>query len=722
MAAALRPGASRPSGSPRRGRAHRRRTIARVPRKALRVNWSSRRICASAERGSSPQASSSPRSARSTSAPKRSRMAASKAASLLNQALRVLPNSLLPGAPNQKSSTASASLAVRVAHRGSADKPARVDFDRAVAVGDPDDAVLPVDLQLHVALREQGELPALLGRHQPRVDVAGAFDPRRQAGPPGRRAMAERVDADPIGATARLDEASLLGLADLDPVDEPPGQVLLPQLGFLGLPHALGEVERAGVVVGGHVEREGEEADHHPLVGLGRVARERDEVVAVDGAIDVGQLHGGLANGRFLGHLPTVPQHATITAGNARRQSHEHEEVRSRQAARQEGRRADEGGRRLGPLRPGLGRRRRPARAASPRCRRRPGAVRLQAAGRPRRARCASRAPAATTASTGSSPSCCERRSSDRRRERMSGPAFDLFIIGAGSGGVRAARMAAQRGARVAVAEDAALGGTCVNLGCIPKKLYSFAAHYAESFEEAHGFGWSVAAPSFDWETLKANRRVEISRLNGVYGQLMTGAGVVLMRGRARVVGPNEVEVDGVRHRAERIVVATGGWPVPADVPGGERAISSNEIFDLRALPGAPGGHRRRLHRERVRFDLQRPGRARDPALSRRADPARLRSRHPPPRRRRDDQEGRRHPRRHQGARARGRHRRRDADRSRRRQHLRGRRGALRHRPRPQHARARPRGGRRQARRQRRGSSSTTAIAPTCRASMPSAT
>ena len=167
----------------------------------------------------------------------------------------------------------------------------------------------------------------------------------------------------------------------------------------------------------------------------------------------------------------------------------------------------------------------------------------------------------------------------------MSDAAFDLFIIGAGSGGVRAARMAAQRGARVAVAEDAALGGTCVNVGCIPKKLYSFAAHYAESFEEAHGFGWSVGAPSFDWETLKANRRVEISRLNSVYGQLMTGVGVVLMRGRARVVGPNEVEVDGVRHRAERIVVATGGWPVPAEVPGGERAISSNEIFDLARFP-----------------------------------------------------------------------------------------------------------------------------------------
>jgi glutathione reductase (NADPH) len=167
----------------------------------------------------------------------------------------------------------------------------------------------------------------------------------------------------------------------------------------------------------------------------------------------------------------------------------------------------------------------------------------------------------------------------------MSGSDFDLFIIGAGSGGVRAARMAAQRGARVAVAEDAALGGTCVNVGCIPKKLYSFASHYAESFDEAHGFGWKVGDSSFDWETLKANRRVEISRLNAVYGNLLTSAGATLLRGRARIVGANEVEVDGVRHRAERIVVATGGWPVPADVPGGERAISSNEIFDLARFP-----------------------------------------------------------------------------------------------------------------------------------------
>ena len=167
----------------------------------------------------------------------------------------------------------------------------------------------------------------------------------------------------------------------------------------------------------------------------------------------------------------------------------------------------------------------------------------------------------------------------------MASPEFDLFVIGAGSGGVRAARMAARHGVRVAVADDAPLGGTCVNLGCIPKKLYSFASHYAESFEEAHGYGWSVGASSFDWATLKARRAAEISRLNAIYGQLLEGAGARILRGRARIFGPNEVEVSGERFRAEHIVVATGGWPVPPDVPGGELAISSNEIFDLARFP-----------------------------------------------------------------------------------------------------------------------------------------
>jgi glutathione reductase (NADPH) len=167
----------------------------------------------------------------------------------------------------------------------------------------------------------------------------------------------------------------------------------------------------------------------------------------------------------------------------------------------------------------------------------------------------------------------------------MASADLDLFVIGAGSGGVRAARMAAQRGARVVVADDAPLGGTCVNLGCIPKKLYSFAAHYAEAFEEAHGFGWPVQAPAFDWNLLKANRAREITRLNGVYAQLLDKAGVTTLRGRARLVAPDTVEVNGQRHRARHVLVATGGRPVVQDFPGRELAVTSDQIFDLPVFP-----------------------------------------------------------------------------------------------------------------------------------------
>ena len=165
---------------------------------------------------------------------------------------------------------------------------------------------------------------------------------------------------------------------------------------------------------------------------------------------------------------------------------------------------------------------------------------------------------------------------------------FDLFVIGAGSGGVRAARMAAQRGARVAVADPAPLGGTCVNLGCIPKKLYSYASHFAEAFEESHGFGWSGqagAAPAFDWNVLKANRGREISRLNAVYGKLLVDAGATVLAGRARLVGANAVEVNGQVHTASHVLVATGGWPVVPVFAGSELAITSNEVFDLPVFP-----------------------------------------------------------------------------------------------------------------------------------------
>ena len=162
---------------------------------------------------------------------------------------------------------------------------------------------------------------------------------------------------------------------------------------------------------------------------------------------------------------------------------------------------------------------------------------------------------------------------------------YDLFTIGAGSGGVRASRMAAGLGARVAVAEERYMGGTCVNVGCIPKKLFAYAGHYAEDIEDAAGFGWHTTHPRFDWPTLVANKDKEITRLNGIYGRLLTGAGVTIFRARARVIDPHTVEVEGKRVSAAHILIAVGGWPVIPDVPGKELAITSNEAFHLPQLP-----------------------------------------------------------------------------------------------------------------------------------------
>ena len=162
---------------------------------------------------------------------------------------------------------------------------------------------------------------------------------------------------------------------------------------------------------------------------------------------------------------------------------------------------------------------------------------------------------------------------------------FDLFVIGAGSGGVRAARFAAGFGARVAVAESRYLGGTCVNVGCVPKKLLVYGAHFAEDFEQASGFGWSLGEANFDWATLIANKNREIERLNGIYRNLLTNSGVSLFEGHARIVDAHTVEVNGQRHSTERILIATGGWPQIPDIPGREHAISSNEAFFLKQLP-----------------------------------------------------------------------------------------------------------------------------------------
>jgi len=163
---------------------------------------------------------------------------------------------------------------------------------------------------------------------------------------------------------------------------------------------------------------------------------------------------------------------------------------------------------------------------------------------------------------------------------------WDLFVIGAGSGGVRAARTAAATGARVAVAEDRYLGGTCVNVGCVPKKLYSYAAHFRDAFEDAEGFGWRLdAAPTFDWPTLRDNKVGEIKRLNGIYARLLDDAGVRLINARARVLDAHRVAVGDEVHSAAKILVAVGGWPWIPEFPGSELALSSNEVFDLDRFP-----------------------------------------------------------------------------------------------------------------------------------------
>ncbi|MGE6661282.1 glutathione-disulfide reductase [Pseudomonas sp. NPDC077408] len=162
---------------------------------------------------------------------------------------------------------------------------------------------------------------------------------------------------------------------------------------------------------------------------------------------------------------------------------------------------------------------------------------------------------------------------------------FDLFVIGAGSGGVRAARFAAGYGARVAVAESRYLGGTCVNVGCVPKKLLVYGAHYAEDIHEAEGYGWTIDGARFDWASLIANKDREIQRLNGIYKNLLTDSGVTLLQAHARLVDAHTVEVDGKHYSAEHILIATGGWPFVPEIPGREHAITSNEAFYLDALP-----------------------------------------------------------------------------------------------------------------------------------------
>ncbi len=163
---------------------------------------------------------------------------------------------------------------------------------------------------------------------------------------------------------------------------------------------------------------------------------------------------------------------------------------------------------------------------------------------------------------------------------------YDLFVIGAGSGGVRASRIAASHGARVAVAEEYRVGGTCVIRGCVPKKLLVFGAHFAEDLKDARKFGWDVPDCKFDWPVLRDNVLAEVDRLEGLYGQTLDNHKVTVLKTRATVAGPQKIRLaDGTELTAERILIATGGWPHVPEFPGSEYAITSNEVFHLERLP-----------------------------------------------------------------------------------------------------------------------------------------
>ena len=162
---------------------------------------------------------------------------------------------------------------------------------------------------------------------------------------------------------------------------------------------------------------------------------------------------------------------------------------------------------------------------------------------------------------------------------------YDLFVIGAGSGGVRAARMAAQYGARVAIAEQQYLGGTCVNVGCVPKKLFVYASSFSEEFATAQSFGWHEAHRAFDWQTLLQNKNREIERLNAIYGKLLDASGATLYSDRATVAGPHEISVGGNHYTSRYILVCTGGTPYVPTFPGSDKVITSDDAFFLETLP-----------------------------------------------------------------------------------------------------------------------------------------
>src|SRR5689334_3984440 len=163
---------------------------------------------------------------------------------------------------------------------------------------------------------------------------------------------------------------------------------------------------------------------------------------------------------------------------------------------------------------------------------------------------------------------------------------FDLFVIGAGSGGVRASRVAAAFGAKVGVAEEFRVGGTCVIRGCVPKKLLVYGAHFAEDIEDAAMFGWDIPEKRFDWPTLRDNVLAEVTRIEAAYTETLTSHDVKIFPERAVVTGPNGIRLaGGLELTADKILIATGAWPAMPQVEGIEHAISSNEVFHLKKLP-----------------------------------------------------------------------------------------------------------------------------------------
>jgi len=162
---------------------------------------------------------------------------------------------------------------------------------------------------------------------------------------------------------------------------------------------------------------------------------------------------------------------------------------------------------------------------------------------------------------------------------------FDLLVIGAGSGGVRASRMAAAAGANVAVIEHQALGGTCVNVGCVPKKLFVYGAHYSEEFENAKGFGWSPDHPVFDWNILRDNKTREIKRLNGIYSTLLANAGVTVIQGKGTLKDAHTVCVNNKNYTAKNILLTPGSKAFIPDIFGAHYAITSDDAFYIKELP-----------------------------------------------------------------------------------------------------------------------------------------